>query len=325
MVPFDQEMMTTSWRDYITEILVKRHHAIHLVAGHDHHFGHKNQGSPELLMQTCAELGLGCDIIPKGGTGRHHCQLLLYPAACGVGSGGAGAPLSGAPPTPLPALSAMAGALARPAFSQPPTSLIPSHVLVPSHGVYVTRVTLPDGSAYPAVTNVGTRPTVDNGTDVTVEACLLDFDGDLYGETLRLEFFRHIRDEIRFDSLEALKSQIAADAETTRQAFLSGEFGGSSKLSVVNHYRADTVCPPGNDLLAQNSSILVLSRPGTLPNLARLRKLIVKSGHRSTFSRFAAIYPASCLALSAAEVLVPRQIASADAMFCDDFPSLCGT
>ena len=44
---------------------------------------------------------------------------------------------------------------------------------VPSHGVYVTRVTLPDGSAYPAVTNVGTRPTVDNGTDVTVEACLL--------------------------------------------------------------------------------------------------------------------------------------------------------
>ena len=92
--------------------------------------------------------------------------------------------------------------------------------------LYVTRVTLPDGSAYPAVTNVGTRPTVDNGTDVTVEACLLDFDGDLYGETLRLEFFRHIRDEIRFDSLEALKSQIAADAETTRQAFLSGNLEG---------------------------------------------------------------------------------------------------
>ena len=90
----------------------------------------------------------------------------------------------------------------------------------------MTRVTLPDGSAYLAVTNVGTRPTVDNGTDVTVEACLLDFDGDLYGETLRLEFFRHIRDEIRFDSLEALKSQIAADAETTRQAFLSGNLEG---------------------------------------------------------------------------------------------------
>lgn len=65
MVPFDREMMTTSWEDYITEILVKRHHAVHLVAGHDHHFGHKNQGTPELLAQKCAQLGLGCDIIPK--------------------------------------------------------------------------------------------------------------------------------------------------------------------------------------------------------------------------------------------------------------------
>jgi len=49
MVPFDREMMTTSWEDFITEILVKRYHAVHLVAGHDHRFGHKNQGSPELL------------------------------------------------------------------------------------------------------------------------------------------------------------------------------------------------------------------------------------------------------------------------------------
>ena len=65
MVPFDDEMRTTSWEDFVTKILVERYHAVHLVAGHDHHFGHKNQGSPELLVQKCAELGLGCDIIPK--------------------------------------------------------------------------------------------------------------------------------------------------------------------------------------------------------------------------------------------------------------------
>ena len=65
MVPFDREMMTTSWEDFITEILVKRYHAVHLVAGHDHRFGHKNQGSPELLKAKCTELGLGCDIIPE--------------------------------------------------------------------------------------------------------------------------------------------------------------------------------------------------------------------------------------------------------------------
>ena len=55
---------------------------------------------------------------------------------------------------------------------------------------------------------------------MTVEACILDFQGDLYGQTLRLEFYEHLRDEIRFDSLDALRARIAADAETTRQYFL---------------------------------------------------------------------------------------------------------
>ena len=54
MVPFDDEMRTTAWDVFVTELLVKRYHAVHLVAGHDHHFGHKNGGSPELLMAKCA-------------------------------------------------------------------------------------------------------------------------------------------------------------------------------------------------------------------------------------------------------------------------------
>ena len=83
------------------------------------------------------------------------------------------------------------------------------------------RVFLPGGASYPAVTNVGTRPTVNNGTDITVEAWLLDFDGDLYGQTVRVEFYHHIRDEIRFDSLDALKAEITRNAETTRQYFAS--------------------------------------------------------------------------------------------------------
>ena len=65
MVPFDTEMRTTPWDRFITDILMSRYHAVHLVAGHDHHFGYRNQGSPELLRSKCAELGLGCDIIPK--------------------------------------------------------------------------------------------------------------------------------------------------------------------------------------------------------------------------------------------------------------------
>ena len=99
---------------------------------------------------------------------------------------------------------------------------IPPHVLVPSHGVYATRVTLEDGTGYSAVTNVGVRPTVHNGTDVTVEACLLDFQGDLYGKTLRLEFYEHLRQEVRFDSMEALRAQIQSDADAARAYFAAG-------------------------------------------------------------------------------------------------------
>ena len=99
----------------------------------------------------------------------------------------------------------------------------PPHVLVPSHGVYAARVFLPDGTSHPAVTNVGTRPTVNNGTNVTVESWLLDFEGDLYGQTVRVEFHHRLRDEIRFDSLDALKAQITADAAATRAYFAEHE------------------------------------------------------------------------------------------------------
>nr|WP_326185859.1 riboflavin biosynthesis protein RibF [uncultured Oscillibacter sp.] len=218
MVPFDREMMTTAWQDYITEILVKRHHAVHLVAGHDHHFGHKNQGTPELLARKCAELGLGCDIIPKVEVGGITVSSTYIRRLVELGQIERANRFLGHPHTLTGAVRHGRGVGSSRLF--PTANLtVPAHVLVPSHGVYVTRAYLPDGGSYAAVTNVGTRPTLNNGTDITVEACLLDFAGDLYGKTVRVEFYRHIRDEIRFDSLDALKAQIAADVETTRRYF----------------------------------------------------------------------------------------------------------
>ncbi|MDO4315255.1 MAG: riboflavin biosynthesis protein RibF [Oscillospiraceae bacterium] len=218
MVPFDREMMTTSWQDYVTEILVKRHRAVHLVAGHDHRFGHKNQGTPELLVQKCAELGLGCDIIPKVEVGGITVSSTYIRRLVELGQIERANRFLGHPHTLTGAVRHGRGVGSSRLF--PTANLtVPPHVLVPSHGVYVTRAYLPDGGSCAAVTNVGTRPTLNNGADITVEACLLDFEGDLYGTTVRLEFFRHIRDEIRFDSLDALKAQIAADVETTRRYF----------------------------------------------------------------------------------------------------------
>lgn len=218
MVPFDREMMTTSWEDYIAEILVRRHHAVHLVAGHDHHFGHKNQGTPELLVQKCAGLGLGCDIIPKVEVGGITVSSTYIRRLVELGQIERANRFLGHPHTLTGAVRHGRGVGSSRLF--PTANLtVPAHVLVPSHGVYVTRAYLPDGSSHAAVTNVGTRPTLNNGSDITVEACLLDFEGDLYGKTVRVEFYRHIRDEIRFDSLDALKAQIAADADTTRRYF----------------------------------------------------------------------------------------------------------
>ncbi len=220
MVPFDDEMRTTTWADFVTKVLVDRYHAVHLVAGHDHHFGHKNQGSPELLVQKCAELGLGCDIIPKVEIGGITVSSTYIRRLVELGQIERANRFLGHPHT-LTQVVRHGRRIGR-TIGIPTVNLtVPPHVLVPSHGVYATRVFLPNGTSYPAVTNVGTRPTVNNGTDVTVEAWLLDFDGDLYGQTVRLEFYRHIRDEIRFDSLDALKAEITRNAETTRQYFAS--------------------------------------------------------------------------------------------------------
>ena len=218
MVPFDHEMMTTPWDDFVTRILVGRYHAVHLVAGHDHHFGHKNQGSPELLMEKCRELGLGCDIIPKVEVGGITVSSTYIRRLVEMGQIERANRFLGHPHVLTGTVRHGRGLGSSRLF---PTAnlIIPPHVLVPSHGVYVTRATLEDGTSYAAVTNVGTRPTVNSGSDITVEACLLDFEGELYGKTLRVEFFQHLRDEIRFDSLDALKAQIAADADTTRAYF----------------------------------------------------------------------------------------------------------
>ena len=222
MVPFDREMMTTPWDKFVTDILVGRYHAVHLVAGHDHHFGHKNQGSPELLLEKCAELGLGCDIIPKVEVGGITVSSTYIRRLVELGQISRANRFLGHPHTLTGSVRHGRGIGSSRLY---PTAnlIIPPHVLVPSHGVYVTRATLPEGASYAAVTNVGTRPTVNNGTDITVEACLLDFEGDLYAKTLRLEFFEHLRDEVRFDSLDALKAQIAADAEATRQYFAAAD------------------------------------------------------------------------------------------------------
>ena len=92
-------------------------------------------------------------------------------------------------------------------------------VLVPAHGVYATRVCFENGESRPAVTNIGVRPTVNDGDRVTVEGYILDFQGDLYGQTVRMEFYKYLRGERKFGSLEDLRAEVMRNARQTRDYF----------------------------------------------------------------------------------------------------------
>ena len=220
MVPFDHEMMTTPWDDFVTNILVRRYHAVHLVAGHDHHFGHKNEGSPERLQEKCKELGLGCDIIPKVEMSGTIVSSTYIRRLVSLGQVERAMEYLGHPH--ILTQTVRHGRRIGHTIGIPTVNLVPPpHVLVPGDGVYIARVCLMDGSSYAAVTNVGTRPTVNNGSDLTVESWMLDFDGDLYGQSIRVEFYKRLRDEIRFDSLDALKAEIQRNADDARAYFAS--------------------------------------------------------------------------------------------------------
>ena len=86
------------------------------------------------------------------------------------------------------------------------------------NGVYVARIALADGSLLPCVLNQGRHPTLPEGAS-TIEAHILDYTGDLYGQHVQIEYLEFLRPEIRFESIEALRTQIAKDEAATRAWF----------------------------------------------------------------------------------------------------------
>ncbi len=86
-----------------------------------------------------------------------------------------------------------------------------SHKLMPQNGVYAVQATLQDDSQWNGMLNIGTRPTIDNGEGTSIEVHLLDFQGDLYGQRVKVDFIARIRNEQRYDSQDALKEQLQHD------------------------------------------------------------------------------------------------------------------
>ena len=214
-------MQKMDWQDFIVEYLVGELGCVHVVAGHDFHFGYMGKGNPDRLKAKCAELGVGCDIIGKVEQDGITISSTYIRNLIAQGEMDRATEFLGHPHV----LTDQVGhgrKIGSSTLGFPTVNLhIPYPLIVPAYGVYATRVWF-DGSYHYAVTNVGIRPTVrDNDGKVTVEGFILDFNGDLYGKTIRMEFFHRLRGEEKFPSFQALADEIRRNAEQTREYFSS--------------------------------------------------------------------------------------------------------
>ncbi len=215
---FDDELRHMPW-DRFVEWLKTDFGAVCLVAGYDFRFGFKGAGNAELLNRKCAELGIGCHIVPPvlfdgEPISSTRIRALLLDGQCrkAVALLGHRHFLTDA---------VRSGYRFGRTLGTPTINMrFEDGVLVPRHGVYIAEAhILQSGQCFPAVTNIGVRPTVGGETAVSVESHLLGFDGNLYGRRIRVELYRFLRDEIKFDRIEQLRDQIRSDAAETLAFF----------------------------------------------------------------------------------------------------------
>ena len=218
VAPFDG-MQKMDWQDFVSEYLQKELGAVHVVAGHDFHFGYMGKGNPRRLQEKCAQLGIGCDIIPKVEQDGITISSTYIRTLIAQGEMERAVQFLGHPHV-LTQKVAHGKKIGSSTLGFPTVNLhIPEGVIVPAFGVYTTKVCF-GGESRIAVTNVGVRPTVQDGDRrVTVEGFILDFDGDLYGQTMRMEFYHRLRGERKFPSMEELAEEIRRNAQQAREYF----------------------------------------------------------------------------------------------------------
>lgn len=221
VLPFDRAMMEMPWGQFVREIVVGRFRAVHVVVGHDHHFGYRGQGTPERLAGLCAQLGLGCDVIPQVELDGVAVSSTYIRGLLGAGEMEQANRFLGHPHL-LSGRVVHGKQLGRRLGIPTANLVLPDGILPPAFGVYATRVHVGERN-YIAVTNVGVRPTVDQDGRVTVEPWVLDYDGDLYGREIRVEFHARLRPERKFSGVEELKAEILRNADQTRAYFAQGK------------------------------------------------------------------------------------------------------
>ena len=210
---FTEDTMRTPWRDFLDSIRSELG-AVHFVVGYDFRFGWRGEGSAALLSDYCRENALGCDVIDPVILNGITVSSTYIRALLKAGDMSEAERFMGHPHI-LSDMVRHGRALGRKLGAPTVNMRFAPGVLVPRHGVYAARAHLHEG-IFPAVTNIGVRPTVSSDQTVSVESHLLDYQGNLYGRPVLLEFIEHIRDEIAFSSVEELSAQISADTKRAR-------------------------------------------------------------------------------------------------------------
>jgi len=221
IIPFTRKFAQLTSEEFIQQVLQQTVGTQKLVIGYDHRFGRNREGSFEYLCQHADRYGMQVEEISRedveavGVSSTRIRRALTEGSDVATANGylGYAYPFTG---------TVVRGQQLGRTIGYPTANIRCAEPLklVPARGVYAVRATTTTGTVYPAMLNIGVRPTVGGDLAETVEAHLLDFDGDLYEQPLTVEFVTRLRDEQKFAGLDALKAQLALDATAARQALI---------------------------------------------------------------------------------------------------------
>jgi len=217
VVRFDEQRSKESAEDFVAEVLVGCLDAACVVVGEDFHFGRGRGGNVALLRTLGADAGfdtLGLELL-QGGPGVISSTAIRKAVAAGDVE--AAADMLGRPHQ-LRGVVIDGDKRGRTLGFPTANVAVAPEILLPGDGIYAGWYVRPDGSRYGTAINIGRRPTFyRDGAAPLVEAFLLDFDGDLYGERADVVLTNHLRGEAKFDSVDALVAQMNADVAQARR------------------------------------------------------------------------------------------------------------
>jgi len=210
---FDRRMQGMGADEFVQRLLVDGLGVRHVVVGHDFHFARRREGTIETLRAAGAAHGFTVAEVGQFLLAGERVSSSLVREALNRGDLERATRLLGRPYR-MAGRVRLGKRLGR-TLGYPTANLALQRKVVPLWGIFAVRVSGAGLVDYPAVSSLGTRPTV-NGTDPLLEVHLFDFDGDLYGRHLDVDFVARLRDEQKFESLDALVAQMNRDAAAAR-------------------------------------------------------------------------------------------------------------